>query len=595
MNTQILKGYDKYILFGTNTMGVQALKQLRQAGIEVAYFCDNDKNKWGTAIDGVCVIPPDVLAETAKRTNALIIICSGYAKHVIAAQLEEIDLPYVYFSKPIFVEITSFCNQACIFCPYEYIERKKSTLDVNLMKSFLHDLKSEKSDVLYPTLYPHVLGEPLTSKHLFDFLDTCKELGFYVCLVTNWALMDEKIQQRIFTEYPDLDIVFSMQGASEKVFHWRKEKRLSYQQWVDRLFEIMEGKFKYAHRGLMQICTIYPDVANKLITRSDSDLHLFEWYDDQEEFSQWKRDFGGRCVAFDQEMRQKYPENYEAVKNDASSPISYYYILYRVIKDFEEWVNIEGPSQFEFAPNIHIYEKKFGVWGVEKYFKALLPEDKFFYWEENWHVLIEKCDRVGDVSLLSNGQLVSCNIDNEADFVFADLNKGEKYSDEKTQSRIRELRDNLTLSPLCRRCKSRALVFDTSDIEALEQPIIHFGIRWHAKRENELGEIYRVSYELSQAFVYPRIEAAFLNVELASVQDKQQYTLLKILSYDEASKCFTERKNYTVILKPQQRKEVSVPFNFEKKTLYRIDFITATQRNNGIDDGVALYAASLKK
>jgi hypothetical protein len=593
MNTKILEGYDNYIFFGAHQMGALAFEQFREEGISVAYFCDNDQSRWDTDYYGVSIIAPHDLHEIVKRDNALVVICSSFSKHLIAIQLEEMGVPYIYFSKPIFVEITSFCNQACTFCPYEYIKRPKSNLDFQIMKDFLYDLKSEKSDVLFPAIYPHVMGEPLVCKHFFDFMDICKKLGLYVCIVTNWVLINEDIQRRLFTEYPDMDLIFSWQGASEKAFAWRKDKSITYEKWIDLMFEIMEAKFKYAHRSLLQISTIYPYVANNVITKSDSDLHIFEWYESAEEFKQWKRDFGSRCVRFNEEMQRKYPENYEAIK-DAKSPIVYYYHRYRIINDLDEWVSVDVPSQFEFAPNVHIYEKKFGVWGIEDFFSSLLPEDKLLFWEQNWHTQTEKCDRVGDIALLSSGQLVPCNIDNEADFVLADLNKGEKYTDVKTQKRLRKLRDNLSICALCRRCKARAMVFDTMDIQNATQKVIHYGIRWHKTCENDNGEAYRISYEISNAFLFPRIDANSLDIDIESVQNKKQFTLIKILSYDDETKLFSERKMYSLQLKPGERLLQSIPYTFEKKKLHRIDFITATQRDNGIDNGVAVYDITLR-
>ena len=595
MNMQILKGYDNYILFGSYQMGRQALKQLRAENVSVLHFCDNDSNKWGTTVDGLKVISPAELPQVVKSHNCLVIITSSYAKHLIASQLDEQSIPYIYFSKPIFVELTSFCNQNCSFCPYEFIEREKGNLDWEIVKRFLYDLRSDKSDVLYPVLYPHMMGEPLVSKHLFDFLDLCKELGFYAIVVTNFALMDERIQKKLFTEYENLDVVLSLQGPTEDVFHWRREPKLSYKEWIDRMFEVIEAKFKYGHGGLIQICTIWPEVVNNILIRSEEDLHIFEWFKSKEDFEDWKREFGQRCVDFAAEIKRKYPENYERASK-VENPVSYYYNIYWLLRDLDEWVSAEGPAQFEFLPNVHIYGKKFGLWGVEKYFKSLLPEDKYFHWEENWHAMSEKCDRVGDVTLLSSGQLVTCNIDNEGDFVFADLSAGENYTDPKTQERIKNLRENLSLSALCRRCKSRVHVFDASPLEnATVQDVTHYGIRWHKKATNADGEVYKVSYELSYAFVMPRIDATCLEVDVASIQVKKQFTLVKILGYDDETRLFTECKVFSFQLKPDERKKILIPYTFEQKKLYRIDFITATQRDDGVDNGVAVYGINLRK
>lgn len=581
MNIQILKGYDKFILWGAFRMGEQALIQLREAGFAVSYFCDGNKDRWGDEYCGVKIVGPSALPELMADGKTLIIICSSYAKHIIASTCDDMGLAYVYFSKPIFVEITSFCNHKCTFCPYEYIEREKGNLDFELAKSFLCDLRSENSDVLFPAVYPHVLGEPLVSKDFWRFLDLCKELQIFVCIVTNFALIDEKVQQRLFENYPDIDVVLSVQGATEQVFHWRGETHLTHEQWINRIFEIIEAKFKYGHKGLVQICTICPDVVNGALMRTEEDLHMFEWYDGPEGFKAWKREFGGRCVAFAEEIKSKYPENYEKLR-DAGSPIHYYYNLMNPQTKLDDYVNSDDRAQFEFLPNVHIYPKNFGLWGVEKYFDALLPEGKYFYWEENWYARPHQCDRVGDVSLLSSGQLVMCNIDNEADFVFADLRKGEKYTDAATRKRIQSLRNNLTLSQLCRRCKARVHVFDKAPLETSEQEVTHYGIRWHKKQKDELGFIYRTSYEYSYAFVYTRIYANALVVDIRSVQDRKHYAVFKQYRYDEDTKNFTDERVYAEVLKPCERKSVVIPFAFEQGNLYRIDYNCPTQDDVGI-------------
>lgn len=589
MNTKILKGYDSYILWGALDMGEEALKQFREEGLNVIYFCDSDSAKWGKKRNGVPVIGPGALSTIVEQENALIIICSSYAKHVIASTCDDIGLPYVYFSKPIFVEITSFCNQSCFFCPYEYIEREKQNIDFELVKSFLYDLRSEKSDVLFPLVYPHVLGEPLVSKDFWNFLDLCKELKIYACVVTNFALMDETVQERLFTNYPDLDIVLSIQGPTENVFSWRSEKKLTHEQWINRVFEIVESKFKYGHKGLIQLCTICPDVVNNTIVRSEENMNIFQWYDSMDDFRKWKREFGGRCLALADEIKRKYPENYEAAKVD--NPVLYYYNLKWLLTDLDAYVNEDGPAQFGFLPNVHIYGKKFGVWCVENFFGSLLPEDKYFYYEENWFARSERCDRVGDVSLLSSGQLVMCNIDNEAEYVFADLRKGEKYTDALTQKRIKNLRDNLTLARLCRKCRARAHVFDTTPLEAKEQIIMHYGMRWHKKRKDAFGIEYRPSYDYSYAYTFPRFAANVLEIDLKSLQTRKHHVMVKIMSYDDATKLFTEEKVATFVPNIGEQINAIVPFEFKVNNLYRIDIHTPTQN----DVGAAVYSMRVKR
>jgi hypothetical protein len=139
------------------------------------------------------------------------------------------------------------------------------------------------------------------------------------------------------------------------------------------------------------------------------------------------------------------------------------------------------------------------------------------------------------------------------------------------------------------------MVFDTAELNSDTQTITHYGIRWHKKEKNTAGEEYKVSYELSNAFLFPCINATTIEVEMQSVQSKKQITLIKILSCNDETKLFTERKFFSKPLNPGERTRVTIPFVFERNKLYRIDFITATERINDRDDGVAVYSAALKK
>jgi len=595
MNSQILNGYDTYVIFGVRTMGQKAHKRLSSEGFSVKYFTDNDESTWNTEVCGVSVTPPSMLSQIVSEQNALVIIAAGLSMYAVAAQLEQLNIPYVFYSMAVFVEISSLCNQKCTFCPYEYIERKKGNLDWELAKSFLYDITSEKSNVLFPAIYPHIMGEPLLCKYFFDFLDLCKKLKLYVVVVTNFALMDEKMQERLLTNYDNIDIILSLQGPTERVFPWRKEPKLTYKQWIDRMFQIIDSKFKYGFRGQIQISTLWAERANKYLTQSDEQLHLFEWFTSMEEFKNWKQEFGQRCLELADDIKRKYPENFEKMKNEEpQQPLEFFYSKFCVVTELDKWVQSEDPIQFEFLPNVHIYSKTFGIWGAERYFKSLIPEDKYLYWEENLISYPGQC-RVFGVGVLSSGQIVPCPVDNEGDYVVADLRQGEMYTDFDAQNKWRMVRDNLSISEHCRRCIGKAFVFNKTPLQnKSSQEITHFGSRWHPENIDENGEKWRASCETSSVFVFSRIEADFLSVELKSIQNKMQHTFIKILSYDDESKLFTERYTFSELLKPGERKAFKFSYKFDIGKFYRIDFITATQRENDVDCGVAVYSASLK-
>lgn len=67
------------ILFGTEALGRKTLLRFRKAGIRISALSDNDKNKWGKAIDGIPVIPPH---DIRKHPNVPVIITSKYVKDI---------------------------------------------------------------------------------------------------------------------------------------------------------------------------------------------------------------------------------------------------------------------------------------------------------------------------------------------------------------------------------------------------------------------------------------------------------------------------------------------------------------------------------
>jgi len=593
MNTQILNGYDTYVVFGTKIAGMEALKQLSAEGVQVRCFSDNDSKSWNTEVCGIPVIEPSGLTQIK---NVLVIIASAKYKYEIAAQMDDIGVPYVFYSKPIFIELTSYCNQKCTFCPYEYIERKKGHLDWEFVKAFLYDLISEKSDVLFPIINPHVMGEPLLYRQFFDFLDLCKELGLYTVVTTNFALLDEEKQERLFKNYDNLDIILSLGPPVEEVFHWRKEPKLTYNQWIDRLFEVIKAKFKYGFKGQIEIMVASPETLNRDFIQSDSASDVFKWYSSAEEYKAWKKEFGQRCLDLVEDVKIKYPENYSRmITEEPQQPIEFFYPKGDLKHDLEQWVKSEGLAQFQFLPNVFIFQKSFGVWGSEKLLRTLISDDKYIYFEEDWYKNITSCDRCGDVAVLSSGEIAVCNVDNEGDFVVADMNKGEKYTDRKSRERLKMVRDNLPISTICRRCAANFLIFDTEILQADTQEITHYGRRWHPENVNRAGESKRDSYEISSIYVLPRIEANSLCVDMESVQNKRQFTLIKILCYDDETRFFTEYLTFSEQLKPYERKTINIPYSFEHGKLHRIDFITATQRVGNADHGVAVYSATIKK
>ncbi len=82
-------------LFGAGGSGLTARRYLNTRGIEVSFFSDNDPNKVGTNIQGIKVLPPELLR---NHPDTPILIASDWARD-IAVQLQSLGIDdYSYFA-----------------------------------------------------------------------------------------------------------------------------------------------------------------------------------------------------------------------------------------------------------------------------------------------------------------------------------------------------------------------------------------------------------------------------------------------------------------------------------------------------------------
>lgn len=72
----------KIICFGAGEKGIRAKQFFQKAGCEVAYFCDNAKEKWGSLVEGTEVIGPKRLKELYDTGEVCVLIASGYRKEI---------------------------------------------------------------------------------------------------------------------------------------------------------------------------------------------------------------------------------------------------------------------------------------------------------------------------------------------------------------------------------------------------------------------------------------------------------------------------------------------------------------------------------
>ena len=97
------------VLFGAGNNGKQIKRSLEYKGFRIAYFCDNDKKKWGKKLDGIDIISPDCLIQLYNK-KTLIQISSIHSRQ-IEKQLESHNID----SFISFEEYNSRIQALCIY------------------------------------------------------------------------------------------------------------------------------------------------------------------------------------------------------------------------------------------------------------------------------------------------------------------------------------------------------------------------------------------------------------------------------------------------------------------------------------------------
>jgi GTP 3',8-cyclase len=96
---------------------------------------------------------------------------------------------------PIFVELSPVgaCNQACVFCAYEYLKRQPCLLDTRRTCALL----DEFADLGVKSVFFSGEGEPLLHKDIACMIVHAKTKGIDVALNTNGVLLTKEVSARI--------------------------------------------------------------------------------------------------------------------------------------------------------------------------------------------------------------------------------------------------------------------------------------------------------------------------------------------------------------------------------------------------------------
>lgn len=116
----------------------------------------------------------------------------------------------------IIVEVTRFCNLACIMCPYPVLERPQGEMSFATFKKIVDETARENPSV---RIWLAIMGEPLlVGEKLADYIRYAKEQGIgEVCLNTNAVFLTAKMTEKLIASGLD-KILVSIDGFSKESY-----------------------------------------------------------------------------------------------------------------------------------------------------------------------------------------------------------------------------------------------------------------------------------------------------------------------------------------------------------------------------------------
>ncbi len=94
----------------------------------------------------------------------------------------------------MYLEVTSRCNYACVYCPHPNMKRPKRHIDWEVATEALRQIRSGR---IGERVWLNYLGEPLLYPRLFEVSEYAASLGLSTHVITNGSLLTEPMVARI--------------------------------------------------------------------------------------------------------------------------------------------------------------------------------------------------------------------------------------------------------------------------------------------------------------------------------------------------------------------------------------------------------------
>lgn len=134
------------------------------------------------------------------------------------------------------LELTNFCNSACLMCPHRFMTRPKEHMKFETFKKIIDEIKD------YPQglVWTHLFGEPLLYPYLIPAIKYAKTKGIKIGVSTNCQLLNKTYSKQLINAGLD-NIILCLDGDCQKTY---ESIRIGLDYWkvIENIAEFLKMK-----------------------------------------------------------------------------------------------------------------------------------------------------------------------------------------------------------------------------------------------------------------------------------------------------------------------------------------------------------------
>lgn len=150
----------------------------------------------------------------------------------------------------VLVELTTFCNFHCSFCPSDSMKRVRKHMPRELWQKVLTELSEKK---MTKKVFFHLVGEPLLHPDIFEAITFANNKGLSVSLYTNGAMLKSEQATQVLDVLRNGGIVVSLQELDGSSFVKRSGGALSWERYTNQLRDFIIKAASHPNHPQVQI------------------------------------------------------------------------------------------------------------------------------------------------------------------------------------------------------------------------------------------------------------------------------------------------------------------------------------------------------